>query len=498
MKQLEYADIVVIASGPSGLAAAIAAAEKGASVAVLEKNSTGGGAANMGMGPLGIETSIQKNDLISIRKEEAFKKFMTYTHWRSNARLVREYLYKSGSTIEWLLDMGVEFEGAFKYFSQEGAEATWHVVKSDTGRHGGGGAATMIRIMTERATELGVQFYYETPGTEIIQNDAGEVVAVAGVDKNGEEVEIECAAAVICTGGFGSNAEMIKEHIGFTWGPELRSFRVPGCVGDGIKMAWKAGAAKTEMAIEQAGGTMLDGNYTCLAVTAEQPNLCVNIQGERIMNEAFLGNSTFRSNICSTQKGKHAYSIFDQSIIDLYMKQGFDVINMVGRQLFPTGFEADVASAVETKDPGFAVADSIEELAEKVGFDPVQLRKTIEEYNAMCETHDSLYFKDQKFMHPIVGPKYYCVTMVAGGYGTLGGIKINDKAEVIDPDFAPIPGLYAAGTDTCTIYADSYVFILPGNTMGYALNSGRIAGEHAVQYVTDLYARLDAEEAAAE
>jgi fumarate reductase flavoprotein subunit len=65
----------------------------------------------------------------------------------------------------------------------------------------------------------------------------------------------------------------------------------------------------------------------------------------------------------------------------------------------------------------------------------------------------------------------------------LGGIKINYKTEVIAENFKPISGLYAAGTDTCTIYGDSYIFILPGNTMGFALNSGRIAGENAAKYV---------------
>ena len=67
-------------------------------------------------------------------------------------------------------------------------------------------------------------------------------------------------------------------------------------------------------------------------------------------------------------------------------------------------------------------------------------------------------------------------------YGTLGGIKINEHTEVLDKQWRPIRGLYAAGTDACSIYGDSYVFILPGNTMGFAINSGRIAGENAAAY----------------
>ena len=54
---------------------------------------------------------------------------------------------------------------------------------------------------------------------------------------------------------------------------------------------------------------------------------------------------------------------------------------------------------------------------------------------------------------------------------------------MLDKGWKRIPGLYAAGTDACSIYGDTYVFILPGNTMGFALNSGRIAGENAAEYI---------------
>jgi succinate dehydrogenase/fumarate reductase flavoprotein subunit len=69
------------------------------------------------------------------------------------------------------------------------------------------------------------------------------------------------------------------------------------------------------------------------------------------------------------------------------------------------------------------------------------------------------------------------------GYGTLGGIKINHKTEVLTKDYEVIRGLYAVGTDTCGIYGDSYAFVLPGNTIGFAVNSGRIAGENVLEYI---------------
>ena len=102
-------EIVVVAAGPAGLAAAISAAEKGAQVLVLEKAATTGGTGNMGMGPLGVESRHTRQKQFQPTRDQAFEIFMDYTHWRVDARLVRKYLNKSGDTIHWLEAMGVEF-----------------------------------------------------------------------------------------------------------------------------------------------------------------------------------------------------------------------------------------------------------------------------------------------------------------------------------------------------------------------------------------------------
>src|SRR3989304_1452287 len=100
------ADIAVIAGGPAGLCAAIEAAHAGAKVVLFEKGSTTGGAANMGMGPLGIESRLQKLKQHGPTKDEAFKAFMDYTHWRVDARLVRAYLDKAATSIGWVVAFG--------------------------------------------------------------------------------------------------------------------------------------------------------------------------------------------------------------------------------------------------------------------------------------------------------------------------------------------------------------------------------------------------------
>ena len=126
MKKIE-ADVVVIGAGPSGLAAAAQSAENGLNVVVFEKAAVVGGAANMGMGPFGIGTNQQSDMMVDIDVEKAFKMFMEYTHWRTDARMVKKYFENSGDTIRWLEEScGVEFAGAYKYFPK--SEATWHIV----------------------------------------------------------------------------------------------------------------------------------------------------------------------------------------------------------------------------------------------------------------------------------------------------------------------------------------------------------------------------------
>ena len=186
--------IVVIAGGPAGLAAAVQAAQDGAEVILVEKNAAVGGAANMGMGPLAIGSSYQKRQMYDITVEKALKMFVEYTHYNVDARLVKRYFEQSAETIEWLEDMGVEFEGAFRYFTK--SEPTWHIVKTDQGI-GPRAASFMNKAMYAKAQELGVQIMLETAARKILKDDEGKVCGVIAVDKSGKEIEISWKAAII-------------------------------------------------------------------------------------------------------------------------------------------------------------------------------------------------------------------------------------------------------------------------------------------------------------
>ena len=147
MKQIE-ADVVVVAAGLSGLAASVAAAEKGAKVVTFEKAQTTGGAANMGMGPLAVGSRHQRMLGVNITPEEAFLKHMHYVHWKCDARLLTTYYHKTASTIDWLEGMGVEFlyvgttlytPTRMKHYAA--TEPVVHLVKPPQGLPGPGSAA---------------------------------------------------------------------------------------------------------------------------------------------------------------------------------------------------------------------------------------------------------------------------------------------------------------------------------------------------------------------
>jgi len=493
------ADVVVIGGGASGITAAVAAAEKGAGVIVVEKGSTTGGAANMGMGFFAVGSHLQKAQMVDFSEEDAFRFFMNYTHWRVDARLVRRYFGQSADTVAWMESMGVEFLGAYKYFLE--STQTWHVVKSAGSNVPAERAASNIyRVLTDRAAELGVDVRYHTQATKIVVED-GHVTGVEWTAEDGTTTACECNAVIVATGGFGNNIKLLKDYLGFEWGKDLHSFRIPGVDGDGLSMLWAAGAGKTQPVMEMTYTTPgITDVYKTLSETMRQPNLMVNLDGLRFIDEEIMNNTVYTGNAVARQRERTAFSIIDDSILDAYRKDGLDYITVhhniktvdkwdeeLETYVSGEGIAASGLSMLHDEkqkaDRELWVCHSIAEIAEITGINAKNLKKTIDEYNQACATADTFFFKPYRYLRPINGPTYYVARHFPAGYGSLGGVNTNDKMEVLDTKGFTIGGLYASGTDACNIFGDSYCFFLPGNTMGFAVNSGRMAGYNAAEYL---------------
>jgi len=475
------ADVIVIAAGAAGLAAAVAAAQSGAKVIAFEKGATTGGAANMGMGLFGVESRLQKLRQMGPTRDEAFRIFMDYTHWRVDGQLVRAYIDKAATTIEWLERLGVEFLEPAAYFP--GGAFTWHLVKPPMdGQAGPMIASAMTKTLTDKAKEMGVQFVLQTAVTRILKQ-GNRITGVVAESVSGDEpYEVSAKAVIVATGGFGDNPEMIKKYTGYEWGKDLWSMRIPGLTGDGIRMAWEVGAVPTEMNMEMIY-LMAGMANPVLSIAFQQPHLMVNLLGERFLDEGILYNTTFTGNAIARQKDRCAFLIFDDAIKRHMETKGYDHTSVVFPILKAAGIDEMIGQAQSVGYKEVFVADSMADLAGQMGIDQERLKETVEEYNGFCQRgYDPIFNKRHDWLRPVRTPRFYAARFYPSAYGSLGGVKINHRTEVLAKDWKKIPGLYAAGTDACTIYGDSYVFTLPGNTMGFAVNTGRIAGENAAGF----------------
>jgi fumarate reductase flavoprotein subunit len=478
MKQYQ-SDIAVLSAGTAGLAAAVTAAEGGAGVIAIEKAPHTGGTALRANQLFCVESKLQKIKQYPLTKEEAFRAYMDFMQWSVDARLIKTLIDMSTETMEWFEDMGVEFTDLTSH--GPGGYYTAHIVKPDPPQPGLGGAATMMRKLEEKAKELGVQLLLKTAAKKLVKEN-NRIIGVEAETREGESVRVKCKAVILATGGFG--------------GHHRAPFGIPGLVGEGIRMAKEVGAETTE-------GTMpppFGGDHKAsaknlmnpLMASFGHPHLMVNLFGERFVNEEVAVTTPFGGNALSLQKDRCAFRIYDEDTKDYFIENGleFPMGFGIAQAGTPTAtvnreeFDAEVAKILEKGSPMVFVAETIDELTEKTGIDKEGLKSTIGEYNRCCETgRDTLFNKKARYLRPVKRPKFYASRSM-GSTGTPEGVRVNHRTEVLTPDLSVIPGLYAAGGDMiCNLYKDIYPNILPGNAMGFALGTGRIAARSALEYI---------------
>jgi len=481
--QTDSYDVVVIGAGASGLTAAITAAEGGASVIVLEKMRYPGGCSSFAEGMFAAESEMQRRAYMNLSRDRLFKEIMDYSHWHANPRVVRAFVDESAATIEWLQGQGIEFAGVITNFPD--GLRTLHILKGPPGA----GGSPMVKTLVRRLKEKGGQLRLETQVKSIL-SQGGRVGGVIA-ESAGKETKLKAGAVVIASGGYANNADWIKKFSGYDLGVNLLPLRNYEKTGDGIRMAWEAGAAAEGLGVLHfyrlgplGPGVRMMGNLEC---SCNQPLLWVDPRGERFCDEAVAFNDTFVGNASARLREGFSYTIFDEATRRDLIERGIDrnvcLKNLPGTRM--TRFDAELETALEKKNPDIAVADSIATLAEKIGLNAAVLTKTVEDYNRACDRgHDTLFAKDARYLQPVREPRFFALKAYTVFMGTLGGIKINHRTEVLDSEEQVIPGLYAVGTDAGGLYGDSYCFLpASGATLGWAVNSGRLAGRHVLMYL---------------
>lgn len=467
------ADAVVIGGGACGLSAALTISSGGATVALFEKRSMLGGLANNAEGTFAVGSDLQKRAKIFYDVEDRFKAHMAAAGWMPDARLVKVWMEKTGDTINWLRKFGVQFTKVAVH--TPGFPFVWHMFKE--------AAFEPFRPLSERVlADKNIQTFIETPVKKIIK-EKGKIAGVIAEDKEGNLIKIRCMAVVIATGGYGDNKEWVKKYC--KGGEFLEPLIKADQTGDGIRMAWEVGAAAAGLGVIQAYPFPPgEKGATLLTMIALQPNLWVNARGERFCDESIVWTFPEVINALVRQPQVTAYNLFDQNMIEYLKKHGLQF--WIGELVDPYDVKTDIEVELKRgiKEGKVFQAESIEDLAVKMGIDPKTLKTTVADYNECCDkNYDFLFFKDRRYLNPIKKPKFYACKMVVRILITEGGIRVNHKMEVLDEQQNPIPGLYAGGCCVEGPVGASYPLISTGGSSSFAVNSGRIAGENVLKYL---------------
>jgi len=483
-EQLE-ADIVIIGGGGSGVAAAAAAAEKGAKVIVLEKRGIGGISA-AAQGLFAVESPAQKRLGISLTKDEAFKLAMDFHHWRVNPRIVRAFVNKSGDTIGWLEQKGLYFEEVAQY--PWSPYRFFHSLEPSLM-----GGATIVKTLREYAENLGVKIMTHCPAERLLTDASHNIIGVAASVKD-KEIQIKCKSVIITTGGFGANRELLNKYI-----PDYEEHMVYTQIpnqGDGLIMATEIGAAT-----ERKGSLLFHfpvyRDPKCISLTDFVLNgspVWVNKKGERFADESLRVFPPECGNAVARQPDSCAVAIFDEKIKQTIIAES-ERMNAerakkhIKRAGSPpkTRSQEEILRSEAAKGTDVLIADTLDDVARWLGIEAKVLKLTVEEYNALCRSgHDGLFNKNAKFLQAINTPPYYAIKSYVVYLTTLGVLKINQNMEVLDHQDNPIRGLYAGGDTAGGIQGETYCMHMPGSAFGFAINSGRIAGESAAEYVSKI------------
>jgi fumarate reductase flavoprotein subunit len=468
------AQVVVIGGGGGGLAAALTAAERGGRVIVVEKRRVLGGNTAMAAVMFGAETPFQKRRNLCISRDSSFKTAMGYAHWRINPRIVRAFVDETAAMMEWLEKKGVEFEDIPNYFPNQ-SPRVFQFVK--------GKGAALTRTLAKHCRTAGVRFLMGKHARQLVTNGKRGVTGVL-VATQDEEFVVPCRSAVIATGGYAGNREMMRKHCA-AYSDDIILFGMPINFGDGLRMATRAGAATDGLGMLQTIGPRFAGSPYVAAIVVEPNTVWVNKKGERFVDESLSFRWPEAANALARQPDKVCYNLFDESIKKIFVEQGLKR----GFMAYPTGTKmTDLDKELRKQVHGgeIKISKSLAEIAEWIGIEAATLETTVAEYNASCQNgRDHIYAKDAQYLVPLRIPPYYAIKCHQSFHGTVGGIKINHRMEVVDKRGESIAGLYAAGSDTGGWEGDTYCLELSGSTLSFAISSGRIAGMNALAHATE-------------
>ena len=500
-------EVCVVGLGLAGVCALREAAESGAKVIGIEKGPDLGYRSGE-FGTFGSEIHRQLG-IEQPETQEVVDELMRAMGNRPNAQLLNYWIANSGPDLDWYVDT-VEHElltcdsdsptdPEAPYILPERFPVNdnydWHEENYPC-------FPGMVHILPdhgwamhgslEAAEAAGAQAFFNCRAEQLAQDEAGRVTGVYATDESGDTVLVNATRGVILsTGDISSDREMLTYYApqALRYGQFFSSFDRDGDMvntGDSHKMALWAGTA------------MEDGPYAPMTHSLGtnsvgiDPFLMVNQDGERFANED-AGAQELQNQI-KRQKGGVTYQVFDSKWKEQlqYMPQCFGGVTHYippededkyqhAINHFAAGYASDTYFQGEVDAGSIIPADTLEELAEKIGVPFDAFNATVERYNELAhDGRDVDFGKVPTRLFPVENPPCYAVPFGDSGMlVVIGGIDCDTQCRALDADKNPVPGLYVAGNTMGGRFLVDYPVVVAGASHSMAMSFGRLAGRAA-------------------
>ena len=450
-------DVVVIGAGGAGFSAAITARNAGANVVLLEKMPAVGGNSLIS----GAEMNVAKNwvqpklgindDSPELHAQDTFKG----GDGKGDMKVINVMTHQALDAAKWCRDyLGVRFEDDNLFFFGGHSRKRALIPVGHTGTE-------FIAKFQAKADELGIPVITNMKAEELIKNKDGRVVGVKATMDGSEYTFNAKGGVVLATGGFGANPEMVKKY-----NPKIderfKTTDAPGTTGEALYMAERAGAQLVNMGYIQTYPICdpISGAIELIADARFDGAIMLNQEGKRFVEE--LQRRDVLSEAILNQTGQYCWVLWNDNI--------GKISNTV--KAHANEYEAFTKQGIMT------TCDDLKCIADftKIPFD--QLQKTVKRVSDMAGKGNDKDFNHRAGLMDMQQGKYYVIKAVPSTHHTMGGVRINEKAEALTAEGKVIPGLWAAGEVTGVTHGTNR---LGGNAYTDIIVFGRIAGEAAAK-----------------
>ena len=450
-------DVVVIGAGGAGFSAAITARNAGANVVLLEKMPAVGGnslisGAEMNVARNWVQPKLGINDdSPELHAQDTFKG----GDGKGDMKVINVMTHEALDAAKWCRDyLGVRFEDDNLFFFGGHSRKRALIPVGHTGTE-------FIAKFQAKADELGIPVITNMKAEELIKNKDGRVVGVKATMDGSEYTFNAKGGVVLATGGFGANPEMVKKY-----NPKIderfKTTDAPGSTGEALYMAERAGAQLVNMGYIQTYPICdpISGAIELIADARFDGAIMLNQEGKRFVEE--LQRRDVLSEAILNQTGRYCWVLWNDKI--------GSISNTV--KAHANEYEAF------TKQGVMATCDDLKCIADftKIPFD--QLQKTVKRVSDMAGKGNDKDFNHRAGLMDMQQGKYYVIKAVPSTHHTMGGVRINEKAEALTAEGKVIPGLWAAGEVTGVTHGTNR---LGGNAYTDIIVFGRIAGEAAAK-----------------